>query len=123
MLDAILKPKSIAVIGASRRQDTIGSQILSNLVSWGFNGPVYPVNPQATHINSIRCWPSVTAIPEPVDLAVIVVPKQHALGAVEECGKKGVKGLVVITAGFAEVGGAGVEREKQLEALVKKYGM
>ena len=123
MLDAILKPKSIAVVGASRQKDTIAWQILDNLVTWGFNGSVYPVNPHAEQIHSIKCWPSVAAIPEPVDLAVIVVPKHIALAAVEECGKKGVKGLVVITAGFAEVGGAGVERERELLALVRRYGM
>jgi len=123
VLDAILKPKSIAVVGASRQKDTIAYQILDNLVTWGFNGSVYPVNPNAQQIHSIKCWPSVSAIPEPVDLAVIVVPKQIALAAVDECGKKGVKGLVVITAGFAEVGGAGVEREQQLLAIVRRHGM
>ena len=123
MLDAILKPKSIAVVGASRQKDTIGYQILSNLVTWGFNGLVYPVNPHAAQIHSIKCWPSVAAIPEPVDLAVIVVPKQLVLGVVDECGRKGVKGLVVITAGFAEVGGDGVERERALLALVRRHGM
>jgi acetate---CoA ligase (ADP-forming) len=123
MLDAILKPKSIAVVGASRQKDTIAYQILSNLVTWGFNGPVYPVNPHADQIHSIKCWPSVSAIPDPVDLAVIVVPKHLVLGVVDECGRKGAKGLVVITAGFAEVGGEGVQREHELLALVRRYGM
>ena len=123
MLDAILRPKSIAVVGASRQPDTIGYQILDNLVSWGFKGPVYPVNPGAAHIHSIPAYPSVSAIPGPVDLAVIVVRKQHVLAIAEECGRKGVKGLVVITAGFAEVGGEGIERERQLVEIVKRYGM
>ena len=123
MLDAILKPSSIAVVGASRRPDTIGYEILDNLVKSGFHGPLYPVNPQAASIHSIRAYPSVTAIPDPVELAVIVVPKQHVLGVAEECGRKGVKGLVVITAGFAEIGGEGIERERKLVEIVKRYGM
>ena len=123
MLDAILKPRSIAVIGASRRPDTIGFEILDNLVKAGFHGPVYPVNPQATSIHSILAYPSVAAIPAPVDLAVIVVPKQLVLGVAEECGRKGVKGLVVITAGFAEIGGEGIQREKQLVEIVRRHGM
>ncbi len=123
MLDAILRPKSIAVVGASRQPDTIGYQILDNLVRWGFKGPVYPVNPGAAHVHSIAAYPSVSAIPGPVDLAVIVVRKQHVLAIAEECGRKGVKGLVVITAGFAEVGGEGIERERQLVEIVTRYGM
>jgi acetyl coenzyme A synthetase (ADP forming)-like protein len=123
VLDAILKPGSIAVIGASRQPDTIGFQILDNLVRWGFHGPIYPVNPNATSIHSIRAYPSVGAIPDPVDLAIIVVRKQFVLDVAEECGRKGVKGLVVITAGFAEVGGEGVAREQKLVEIVKRYGM
>jgi acetyl coenzyme A synthetase (ADP forming)-like protein len=123
MLDAILKPASIAVVGASRQPDTIGWQILDNLVRSGFQGPVYPVNPNAASIHSMRAWPGVAAIPDPVDLAIIVVRKQFVAEVAEECGRKGVKGLVVITAGFAEVGGEGVERERQLVEVVRRHGM
>jgi acetyltransferase len=123
MLDAILKPKSIAVVGASRQTDTIGYQILDNLVKSGFTGPVYPVNPNAASIHAIRAYPTVAAIPEVVDLAIIVVRKQFVLDVAEACGKAGVKGLVIITAGFAEIGGEGVEREKQLMQIVRRYGM
>jgi acetyl coenzyme A synthetase (ADP forming)-like protein len=121
--DAILRPRSIAVIGASRQPNTIGWQILDNLLRFGFNGPIYPVNPKAAVIHSIRSYPSVTAIPDPVDLAIVVVPKPLVCGVAEECGAKGVKGLVVITAGFAEVGGEGVERERQLLEIVRRHGM
>jgi acetyl coenzyme A synthetase (ADP forming)-like protein len=121
--DAILRPRSIAVIGASRQPNTIGWQILDNLLRFGFNGPLYPVNPRAETIHSIRAYPGVEAIPDAVDLAIVVVPKQLVLGVAEECGRKGVKGLVVITAGFAEVGGEGIEREAKLLEVVKKYGM
>lgn len=123
MLDALLRPRSIAVIGASRKPNTIGYQILENLVRHGFAGAVYPVNPTADAVHSIRAYPSVEAIADDVDLAVIVVPKQHVCGAAEACGRKGVKGLVVISAGFAEVGGSGVERQKRLLEIVRQYGM
>ena len=123
MSDAILRPRSIAVIGASRQPNTIGWQILDNLLRFGFNGPLFPVNPKAGTIHSIKAYPSVEAIPDAVDLAIVVVPKHLVLGIAEECGRKGVKGLVVITAGFAEVGGEGVEREAKLLETVKRYGM
>ena len=123
MLDAIFRPRSIAVIGASRKPATIGYQILENLVRHGFAGAVYPVNPTADAVHSIRAYPSVEAIADEVDLAVIVVPKQHVCGAAEACGRKGVKGLVVISAGFAEIGGSGVERQTALMDIVRRYGM
>ncbi len=123
MPDAVLRPKSIAVIGASSHQNTIGWQILDNLLRFGYHGPIYPVNPKSPVVHSMKTWPTVTAIPDPVDLAIVVVPKHLVQGVAEECGRKGVKGLVVITAGFAEVGGEGVERERQLRATVKQYGM
>ncbi len=123
MLDPILKPQSIAVVGASRQPDTIGWQILDNLVRFGFHGPIFPVNPNATSIHSIKAYPSVGAIPDPVDLGIIVVRKQFVLDVAEQCGRKGIKGLVVITAGFAEVGGEAIAREQQLVEIVKRYGM
>ena len=123
MLDAIFRPRSIAVIGASRKPNTIGYQILENLVRHGFAGAVYPVNPTAPAVHSIRAYPSVDAIPDEVDLAIIVVPKQHVCDAAEACGRKGVRGLVVISAGFAEVGGSGVERQKRLMQIVRQHGM
>ncbi len=122
-LDAIFKPRSIAVVGTSRKDGTIGRQILHNLVAYGFCGPVYPVNPKAEYVNSIKCYPSVSSIPDQVDLAVIVVPKEVVLSVVEECGKKGVKGIVVISAGFKEIGEKGVKLERELVGIVKKYGM
>ncbi len=123
MPDAILRPRSIAVIGASRHPNTIGYQVLDNLVRYGFTGPIYPVNPKAEVIHSIRAYPSVTAIPDPVDLAIVMVPRERVLATAEECGAKGVKGLVVITAGFAEVGGEGAALERELLAVVRKHGM
>ena len=122
-LDAVFKPKSIAIIGASRRRGTVGRELLYNLVRYGFNGAVYPVNPKAEYIQSIKCHASVLDIPDPVDLAMIVVPKQFVLEIAQECGKKGCKGLIVISAGFKEIGGKGIENEKKLLEIVKKYRM
>lgn len=111
------------MIGASRRQGSIGRQVVANLVAGGFQGPVYPVNPKAEVVLSIPAYRSVRAIKAPVDLAVLVVPPDVVLKAAEECGRKGVKGLVVITAGFREIGGIGIEREERLRAIAKRYGM
>jgi len=122
-LDPILKPNTIAVIGASRSRYTIGHEILANLISRGYTGAVYPVNPHAHAIHSVRAYPSIGAVPEPVDLAIIVVPKQAVIPAAEECGQNGVKGLVVISAGFREVGTEGAERERELVKVIRRYGM
>lgn len=122
-LDGIFRPRSVAVVGASRREGSIGRQVVANLIASGFQGPVYPVNPKAEVVLSVPAFPSVRAIRGPVDLAVLVVPPDAVLRAAEECGKKGVKGLVVITAGFREIGGVGVEREEKLKAIAKRYRM
>lgn len=122
-LDHIFSPRSIAVIGASRSKRKVGWEILHNLLTYGFQGRVYPVNPSASAVHSIRAYPSVLDIPDEVDMAIIIVPARKVLQVVEECGQKGVKGLVVITAGFSEVGPKGVEIERQLTALVEKYQM
>jgi acetyl coenzyme A synthetase (ADP forming)-like protein len=122
-LDAIFRPRSIAVIGASRRPGTIGYQILDNLFRHGYTGAVYPVNPHARVVHSVRAYPTVEDVPDPVELAVVVVPKEHVLAVAEACGRRGVRALVVITAGFREVGGEGVARERALVEVVRRYGM
>ena len=122
-LQAILAPRSIAVIGASRTPGTIGHEIVRNLIRGGFTGSVYPVNPHARAICSIPAWPEVEAIPEQLDQAIIVVPKELVMGVAEAAIRKGVKGLVVISAGFREVGGEGAEREQRLTALVRAHGV
>lgn len=119
----ILYPRSVAVVGASRTPGSIGSRLLRNLVHNGFTGPVFPVNPSADVVNSIRAYPSVTEIPGDVDLAIIVVPSPYVLDVVADCAEKGVRGLVVISAGFSEVGGDGVELERQLLEQVRSAGM
>jgi len=122
-LDTIFRPRSVAVIGASRRKQTIGRETLRNLIDFEFTGPVYPVNPSASVVHSMQAHRSIEEIPGPVDLAVIVVPRDHVLDVVDQCGRKGVGGLVVISAGFREVDSAGAELERQLAEKLAHYGM
>jgi acetyl coenzyme A synthetase (ADP forming)-like protein len=122
-LDAIFRPRSVAVIGASRRPGSIGAAIFKNLLGHGFDGPVYPVNASARVVQSVLAYPSVGAIPGDVDLAVIAVPAKQVLAMVEECGQKGVRGVVVITAGFKETGREGAEREQALRECTRRYHM
>jgi len=122
-LDRLFRPRAVAVIGASRREDSIGGQILRNLVSGGFSGKVFPVNPSAQVVHSIKCFPRVSRIPDAVDLAVIVVPKQRVEAALRDCAKKGVGGVVVITAGYKETGDAGAREEAKLVQIARKNGM
>ena len=122
-IEPLLRPRSIAVIGASRHRDAIGGAILHNLLEMGFQGPVYPVNPSADHIQSVAAYPDVASIPGPVDLAIVVVPAAKVLEVAEACGAKGIRALVVISAGFKETGPEGQKREQDLRAVVLRHGM
>jgi acetyl coenzyme A synthetase (ADP forming)-like protein len=122
-LESLLRPRSVAVVGASRKKVSIGREILRNLIAGGFTGPVFPVNTAADSVYSMKAYRSMEAIPDPVDLAVIVVPKQFVLKVVRSCGRKKVKSLVVITAGFRESGAEGAKREAELAVLLKRYNM
>ncbi|MEW5702348.1 MAG: acetate--CoA ligase family protein [Candidatus Zixiibacteriota bacterium] len=122
-LDKIFRPRSVAVIGATARAGTIGQVITHNLVAHGFTGPVFPVNPSAGVIHSIKCYPSILDVPDPVDMAVIIVRKDLVLSTVEDCGRKGVGGVVVVTAGYREVGEEGARDERELWDRAQHYGM
>ncbi len=122
-LDSILRPKSVAIIGASRRQQTIGFEILNNVLDFDYTGPVYPVNPNARVVHSMKSYRSLDEIPDPVDLAIVVVSHAHVLKTIDQCGKKGVRGIVTITAGFKEIGEGGARLEAKLSQRIKKYGM
>ena len=122
-LNAIFSPRSVAVVGASRRRNSIGFALLHNLVMEEFDGTIYPVNPNATSIHSLKAYPSIEAIPDPVDLAVVAVPRDSVLRVVEECLAKGVLGLVVITAGFSETGSKGAALEEELRDAVRTAGV
>ena len=122
-LDAIFRPRSIAVVGASRDKTSIGREILHNLIEYEFNGPIFPVNPRATTVHSLKCYPDMGSIPDPVDLALVVVPRDAVCQVIDDCGRKGVRGAVVITAGFKEVGGVGARMEQDLVRRVRAHGM
>ena len=122
-LDPLLCPRSVAVVGASRTARTIGHEVVANLARAGFAGPVYPVNPKADAIRSMRAFPSLEAIPWPVDLAVLAVPRDLVLPTVQDAAAKGVKALVTITAGFKEVGGEGIAREQAIVDVLREHGM
>ncbi|GAB4169988.1 MAG: acetate--CoA ligase [Calditrichia bacterium] len=123
MLDGFFQPESIAIIGASRTPGSLGKLFFDNVVQFGYTGKIYPVNPKADEIDGIRCYPDIESLPEGIDMAVILVRKDLALSAVESCGKKRIKQVIVVTAGFKEVGGEGIEREHQLVEAAKKYDM
>ncbi|KKK41115.1 hypothetical protein LCGC14_0463360 [marine sediment metagenome] len=116
-------PKSIAVIGASSTKGKVGNTVLNNIINSGYKGKIFPVNPRSDIVCDIQCYKSVLDINEDVDIAIFVIPGKFVNDAAEECGRKGVKGLIVISAGFKEIGGEGVEREEQLVKIGKKYNM
>ena len=122
-LNKIMSPRSVAVIGASNKEHTIGSDIMKRLVEYGFTGKIFPINPKDSEIQGMTAYPSVLEVPEEIDMAVIVINAKYVLSAVDQCHQKGIKGIVVISAGFKETGGAGAELEAKLVNKVREYGM
>jgi acetyl coenzyme A synthetase (ADP forming)-like protein len=119
----VLAPRAVAVVGASRRPGTIGAALVANLKSAGFTGPIYPVNPEAAEIAGLRAHPRTSAIGAPVDLAVIAVPARAVEEAVADCAAAGVRAVVVISSGFAEVSPAGRAAQERLTRFVRGAGM
>jgi len=122
-LGAVFRPKSVAIIGASRTPGKVGNVLTRNLRECGFDGKIYPINPKADEILGLRCYPSVLDVPGDVDLAVVAIPAALVLQVAEECGKKGVKTLIVISAGFKETGHDGAMLERRLVEIGVRYGM
>ena len=122
-LDAILKPKSVAVIGASTSPDKIGYEILKNILDSGFKGPVYPINPKAEVILDLLCHKSVKDIADAPDMAVIIIPARFVPQAVKECGEAGVKGAVIITGGFSEADDEGEALQNQVVVAAQEFGV
>jgi acetyl coenzyme A synthetase (ADP forming)-like protein len=122
-LRSILAPRSVAIVGASRRTGNIGRQVLQCIVQSGFTGTVYPVNPHADAVMSVKAYPSVLDIPGEVDLAVIAVPAQIVPRITDECGRKEVRTIAVISDGFREIGHEGRVREKELRDMALGHGM
>lgn len=122
-LDAIFSPESVAIIGASSTPGKVGHDIFANILRGGYKGTLYPVNPRARSILSVRTYPTISDIPDSVDLAMIILPPRASLAAVEESIIKGVKGIVIVSAGFREVGGEGLEIENAIVAMCKSAGV
>jgi len=121
VLNGLLKPKSIAVVGASATPGKIGNTVIQNLIDSNYSGSVYPINPSSNEILGFKCFPKISDVPDTIDAAVITVPAKYVVGVTEECGQKGVKGLIIITSGFSEVGDH--ETEHEIVRIAHQYGM
>lgn len=119
----ILSPRSIAVVGASNRPGSLGSAVFKNLLEASYQGILYPVNPKSRSVQAVKAYKTLSDIPDEVEMAVLIVPAEQVESVVEESAKKGVKGCIVITAGFKEIGGQGVELEKRVRSIAKDHGI
>ena len=122
-LDAIFSPQSLAVIGASKTPGKVGHDIFANILKGGYCGTLYPVNPKARSISSVRAYPTIADVPDDVDLAMIILPPGPALAATQEAIEKGTKGIVIVSAGFREVGKEGLEVENKIVSLCRQAGV
>jgi acyl-CoA synthetase (NDP forming) len=123
MLDKLFNPKSVAIIGASQKALSIGNVITRNLLKYEFKGPIYPINPKADEICGVKCYPSVMDVPGDIDVAHLSIPAKFAPAAIDECGQKGIKFVIINSAGFKEVGAEGLAIENEVVARAKKHGM
>lgn len=123
MLDALFKPRSVAIVGASNNPLSIGHIVMQNLLDHNFKGPIYPINPKSKYIKSFKAYPSVSEIPDDIDLVNISIKNTLVPSVLEDCGKKGVKFAIVHTAGFKEVGEEGLQLERQIVEIAHKHGM
>jgi acetyl coenzyme A synthetase (ADP forming)-like protein len=123
MFEHFFQPNSVAVIGASTDPVKVGHAVFRNMISYGFKGVVYPINPNAESLLGHKCYPSITAVPGAVDLAVIVVPAKLVATVLRECGEKGVDSVIIITAGFKETGPEGAALEREVGGIAKEAGI
>ncbi|HHP7232084.1 MAG TPA: bifunctional acetate--CoA ligase family protein/GNAT family N-acetyltransferase [Xenococcaceae cyanobacterium] len=122
-LDVIFRPKTVAVIGASDRPGSVGKTLLWNLISNPFGGTIFPVNPKRDNVLGIKAYPDITAIPEVVDLAVIATPAPTVPEVIRQCGIAGVKGVIIVSAGFKEIGTVGIELEQRILTEARRQQM
>jgi acetyltransferase len=122
-LHTFFHPRGVAVVGASSNPGKLSYGVLHNLARHGYEGPVYPVNPKGGDILGLRVYPAIPDVPDPVELAVIILPPGLSIEAVEACGERGIKAVVVVASGFGELGAGGEEREAALREVVERYGM
>ena len=123
MLDSLFRPKSVAIIGASTKDLSIGNRVIKNLVDFEFKGPIYPINPKADEVRGIKAYKSIMDCPEGIDVVHMVIPAKFVPQAVEDCGKKRVKNIIINSGGFSEIGPEGEAIEKDFLARAKKYGI
>lgn len=123
MLDALFKPKAVAIIGASTKELSIGNVITKNLQTYGYKGEIYPVNPKAPDIRGIKAYKSLDEIPGDIDLAHVIIPSKFVPQTIEECGKKGIKAVIINSAGFSEMGEEGAKLQEDFLAKAKEYGV
>lgn len=122
-IEKLLYPKSVAIVGASSKKGSLSWELVNNILNYGFQGKVFPINPKAPAVHSIKAYTSLLEVEDEIDLAIIMLPKDLVLNCIDECYKKKIFSVVVITAGFKEVGGEGAELEKKLINKIKKYGI
>jgi acetyltransferase len=122
-LDAIFKPRSVALIGASATPGKLGYDVLYNLIHAGFSGPIYPVNPKVEELLGLRVYKSISEILSPPDLAVIIIPVKAVPGTIQQCGEAGIRAAIVVTGGFAEAGEEGEKLQEELAAVARRYGI
>lgn len=123
MLDTLFRPRAVAVLGASNNTFSIGNRVVKNLITHNFKGPIYPIHPKETEILGLKAYPSILDVPGPVDVVTIAVKSTLVPQMVEDCGKKGVKFVIIHTAGFREMGGEGARLEDALLEAAKRYGV
>ena len=123
MLESLFRPKSAAVIGASSKELSIGNRVIKNLIDFGFKGEIYPINPKADEIRGLKAYKSIMDCPDNIDVVHMVIPAKFVPQAMEDCGKKGVKNVIINSGGFSEIGPEGEAIEKDFLATAKQYGM
>ena len=123
MLDSLFRPRSVAVIGASTKDLSIGNRVIKNLIDFGFTGAVYPVNPSADEVRGIKAYKSILDCPDNIDVVHMVIPAKFVPQAVEDCGQKGVKHIIINSGGFSETGTEGAAIEKDFLARAKRFGI
>ncbi|MCL0063184.1 acetate--CoA ligase family protein [Peptococcaceae bacterium] len=122
-LKKFFNPKSIAIVGASTVPGKIGNAVLNNIISSGFKGDIYPINPKADKIEGIKCYGSLKSIGKPIDTAIIAIPAKYCLDIVSEAAELNIKNLIILTAGFKEIGNKGLELEKKITQVAKKHNI
>jgi acyl-CoA synthetase (NDP forming) len=122
-LDVFFRPRGVAVIGASRDPQKLGHGVVRNLVNYGYDGPIYPINPKANTILDRRAYASVTDAPDPLDLAIIIVPARQVPHELEQCARRGIQAAIIISGGFREVGPEGQAREQAIIEIAHRYNM